>query len=65
MCQATVFLDEKEVAQDVIWLEQTEKGVRLATLFEEPQFIPGRVRHIDFMKHRVILEPLEEEKDEG
>ncbi|HID55250.1 TPA: CooT family nickel-binding protein [Candidatus Poribacteria bacterium] len=65
MCQATVYLDEKEVARDVIWLEQGKDGVRLATLFEEPQLIPGRVRHIDFMKHRVILEPLKEDDDEG
>ena len=31
---------------------------------EEPEVVPGRIRHIDFLKHRVLLEPLEEAKDE-
>jgi predicted RNA-binding protein len=65
MCQATVFLKDQEVARDVIWLERVENGVRMATLFEEPQLVSGRVDHIDFLKHRVWLEPLEEKDDGG
>ena len=69
MCQAAVYLkqdgQEKEVMRDVILLELVENGVRLATFFEEPQLVRGRVHHIDFLKHRVWLEPLEEEDDEG
>jgi len=65
MCQATVFLiqdgQEKEIMRDVILLEPDQNGIRLATFFEEPQVVRGRVRHIDFLKHRVLLEPLEEE----
>lgn len=60
MCQATVYLGDREVAREVIGLELAEEGVRLATFFEEPQVVPGRIRHIDFLKHRVLLEPLEE-----
>jgi len=32
MCQATVYLGEREVAREVTWLEPTEDGVRLAAL---------------------------------
>jgi predicted RNA-binding protein len=59
MCQATVYLGEQEIAQEVIGLELAEDGVRLAALFEEPKFVPGRIRRIDFLKHRVLLEPIE------
>jgi len=62
MCQATVYLGEEEVAREVTGLEVSDEGVRLTSFFEEPQVVPGRVRHIDFLKHRVHLEPLEEEK---
>jgi predicted RNA-binding protein len=62
VCQATVYLGDQEIAREVIGLELAEDGVRLAALFEEPKFVPGRIRHIDFLKHRVLLEPLETEK---
>jgi predicted RNA-binding protein len=63
MCQATVYVGDQEIAREVIWLESAEEGVRLATFFEEPWVVPGRVRHIDFLKHRVLLIPIEEEGD--
>lgn len=65
MCQATVYLGEQEVAREVIWLEPVEGGVRLATFFEEPQFVRGHIHHIDFLKHRVLLESREGGEDEG
>lgn len=61
MCQATVYLGDQEVAREVTWLEVAEDGVRLAAFFEEPKAVAGRVRHIDFLKHRVQLDPIEEE----
>jgi predicted RNA-binding protein len=60
MCQATVYLGDREIAREVTHLEMAEDGVRLAALFEEPKVVPGRIRHIDFLKHRVLLELLEE-----
>jgi predicted RNA-binding protein len=65
MCQATVYLGEQEVAREVTWLEPVEGGVRLATFFEEPKVVHGRICHIDFLKHRVLLEPNEERDDGG
>lgn len=64
MCQATVYLGDQEVAQEVIGLDPIEGGVRLAIFFEEPMIVPGRIRHIDFLKHRVLLEPIEEGENE-
>jgi predicted RNA-binding protein len=55
-------LGDEEVAREVTGLELTEDGVRLTSFFEEPQVVPGRVRHVDFLKHQVQLEPLEEDE---
>ncbi|HDQ71000.1 MAG TPA: CooT family nickel-binding protein [Chloroflexi bacterium] len=63
MCQADVYLGDQLVAKEVTGLEPVEEGVRLAAFFEEPQIVPGRIRRIDFLKHQVWLDPLEEEKE--
>lgn len=67
MCQATVYLagdgQEEEIMRDVILLETMVNGVRLITLFEEPQTVRARIRRIDFLKHTVTLVP-EVEGDE-
>jgi predicted RNA-binding protein len=62
MCQATVYLGDEEVAREVTGLEPTDEGVRLSAFFEEPKVVPGRIRYIDFLKHRVQLQPLEDEE---
>ncbi|MGD8244585.1 MAG: CooT family nickel-binding protein [Anaerolineae bacterium] len=59
MCQATVYLGDEEVAREVTGLEQIDEGIRLTAFFEEPQVVAGRVRSIDFLKHRVYLQPVE------
>jgi predicted RNA-binding protein len=60
MCQATVYLGDEVVAREVTSLEPAEAGVQLIALFEAPVLVSGRIRHIDFLRHRVLLEPLEE-----
>jgi predicted RNA-binding protein len=62
MCQATVYLGDEEIAREVTGLQLTKEGVRLTSFFEEPKEVRGRVLHVDFLKHRVQLEPLEEEE---
>jgi len=62
MCQATVYLGEEEVAREVTGMTPVEQGVRLTSFFQEAQIVPGRVLHVDFLKHRVQLEPLEDEE---
>lgn len=67
MCQATVYLvqngEKRELARDVILLEPEENRVRLQAFFEEPVVVRARVGRIDFLKHTVTLESLEEERD--
>jgi predicted RNA-binding protein len=58
MCQATVFLGDEKIAQEVIRLDQVEEGVQIARFFEEPQLVTGRIQTIDFLKNRVILQPV-------
>jgi predicted RNA-binding protein len=55
MCQATVYLDDEQVMQDVIWLEPAEEGFRLRTFFGEPLTVKGTLKGIDLLKHRVLL----------
>lgn len=58
MCQATVYLDDVVVMQDVMIVEPVPEGVRLIALFEPVKIIPAIIRQIDLIKHRVILESL-------
>jgi predicted RNA-binding protein len=63
MCQATVYLDDKVIMQDVMMVEPVPQGVRLTALFEPEQVVPAAIRRIDLMKHRIILESLDENID--
>ncbi len=60
MCQATVYLDGKEIMRDVMLVEPVPEGIRLVALFEPVQVIPAAIRQINLMKHQVILESLQE-----
>jgi predicted RNA-binding protein len=55
VCQATVYLDNEQIMEDVIWLEPTKDGYLLRTFFGEPQEIRGKLEGIDLLKHRVLL----------
>ena len=55
MCQATVYLDDERVMQDVIWLEPAEGGFAMRTFFGEPKTVKGKLKGIDLLKHRVLL----------
>jgi predicted RNA-binding protein len=62
MCQAVVYLDEKEIMRDVLRVELLPEGVRLTTFFEPPRLVRATIREIDLLKHRVLLEPLAEKE---
>ena len=64
MCQATVYLDDKVIMRDVMMVEPVPQGVRLTALFEPVQVVPAAIRRIDLMKHRIILESLNERNGE-
>jgi predicted RNA-binding protein len=55
MCQATVYLDDKEIMRDVLLVDLLPEGVRLVTLFEPVQVIPATIHQIDLLKHRIFL----------
>ena len=60
MCQARVFVrrgeKEEEIMREVVALEVKPEGILLKAFFEEPREIKGRVREIDFLKRRVVVE---------
>jgi predicted RNA-binding protein len=64
MCQATVYLNDKEIMRDVLRVELLPEGVRLTTFFEPPRVVPATIREIDLLKHYVMLEPLAKLKEE-
>ena len=60
MCQATVYLNDKELLRDVINIKMTPEGIQLATFFETPEVVQATLREIDLLKHRVWLETIYE-----
>jgi predicted RNA-binding protein len=60
MCQATVYLGEEKVMEDVIWVEPVTEGILIRTFFEAPIVVKGEIKGIDLLKHRILLAPLEE-----
>jgi predicted RNA-binding protein len=58
MCQATVYLDGKELMKDVTYLRPTPEGLRVSTFFEPPRTVRAAIREIDLLKHRIWLETI-------
>jgi len=63
MCQATVYLNGEVIMRDVLMVEPLPEGVRLIALFEPVQVVSAAIRQIDLIKHRVILESLQESQE--
>ncbi|MFZ2097767.1 MAG: CooT family nickel-binding protein [Anaerolineales bacterium] len=63
MCEATVYLNGEVIMRDVLMVEPVLEGVRLIALFEPIQVVPAAIRQIDLMKHRIILESLQESEE--
>ncbi len=63
MCQSSVFIfkdgKEEELKRDVILVEPVEEGVKIQGFFEQPEFIKAKIKSIDLLKHKIILEPLD------
>ncbi|NPA39014.1 MAG: CooT family nickel-binding protein [Thermodesulfobacteria bacterium] len=60
MCQPKVYLisggEEKEILRDVIKLRYDGEEIVLETLFEGETRIKGRLKEIDFLKAKVVIE---------
>ncbi|MHB1417022.1 MAG: CooT family nickel-binding protein [Chloroflexota bacterium] len=62
MCEATVFLAEEgaetKVMENVISMRPEDDQVLLADLLGEQKVVRARVKAVDFLRHRIVLEKL-------
>jgi len=65
MCQAAIYLNDKKIMEDVIWLEPAEEGILARAFFDEPRLIKGFITGIDLLKHRVLMVSVEESQGLG
>ncbi len=60
MCESKVFVDKGEgeelVLADVISIRPEGDGYRLVTLYGEQTLVRGRIKEVDLLKHRVVLQ---------
>ncbi|BAU22716.1 hypothetical protein THC_0318 [Caldimicrobium thiodismutans] len=60
MCQAKIWVrvgsQEKEIAKDITQLEINGDELILKTFFEAPKRIKGKIKEIDFLKGKVLIE---------
>lgn len=60
MCQAKIWVrvgsQEKEVLRDITQLEIQGDELILKTFFEPPKRIKGKIKEIDFLKGKVLIE---------
>ncbi|MFN4196411.1 MAG: CooT family nickel-binding protein [Caldimicrobium sp.] len=60
MCQAKIWIinqgEEKEVARDITHLEVHGEEIILKSFFEPPRRIKGKLKEIDFLKAKVLIE---------
>jgi len=60
MCQSKAYLvsngEERLLADEVSNVAVSGSSITLQPLFGEPIFLNGRIREIDLMSHRIVLE---------
>lgn len=60
MCQSNAYLvqdgEEELLLEDVILIEPEGDKIRLISLFGERMLIDGKVKAVDLLHHKVILE---------
>jgi predicted RNA-binding protein len=55
MCQATVFLDDTQIREEVVSIYPTRQGLVLKSLFNEQKTVQAEIREIDLLSHKVYL----------
>ncbi|KKO18566.1 MAG: CooT family nickel-binding protein [Candidatus Brocadia sp.] len=60
MCQASVYLNDEKIMEDVIWVKPVAGGIQIRTFFEEPVVVKGAISGVDLLKHRILLVSAEE-----
>jgi predicted RNA-binding protein len=65
MCESKVYLatddGEQLVLDDVTMIRPEQGGYRLVNLFGEQRQIQCRIREIDLLRHRIVMEPVPDE----
>ena len=60
MCQSSVYTlnkgQEELVLEEVVWVEVDGNRVTLKSLFGEPLSLTAKIKTVDLMKHRILLE---------
>jgi len=60
VCLANVYIEGKQPAdalmEEVAWITAEEGGLRVTSLFGESLLLQARVKSIDLMESRVVLE---------
>jgi predicted RNA-binding protein len=60
MCQSNVYAVERDaetlVLEDVASMRVDGDRITMQTLFGEPVSLEGRIKEINLMKHRIVLE---------
>ena len=60
MCQTVAYVveDGKElpVLQDVVSVVPVEDAVRMVNLFGEEKMVRGRIKQIDLLAHRILIQ---------
>jgi predicted RNA-binding protein len=66
MCEATVYLGgegQEMVMKDVVLIEPEGDSFLLINLIGERKLVRGRIKKIDFLKHTIILEGMQEDTE--
>jgi len=60
MCQTAAYLvrdgEEVLVLQDVVSVTPERGSIRMVNLFGEEKVVEGRIRQIDLLTHRIIIQ---------
>jgi predicted RNA-binding protein len=61
MCIATIYKVKsganEQVLEEVVYMDIEDGNINLTTILGEKQTLTGAVKHVDFLKHTVIIEP--------
>jgi predicted RNA-binding protein len=64
MCEATVYVktadQEREILRDVTHVRSEDDTWVLSSLLGERKLVRGRIAHLDFLKHTVLIEEVGE-----
>ncbi len=59
MCQTTAYVveDDREVLllQDVVSIRPENGSLRVVNLFGEEKTVPGRIKQIDLLAHKILI----------